>query len=51
MNTKMISTRIPEELEQLVIKYAEKHKWTKSFTLKEILRIFFYELTNEGMTS
>ena len=49
----MISTRIPEELEQLVIRYANKHKWSKSFTVGEILRKFFYEyeLTNKGMTS
>lgn len=47
MKEKMISTRIPEELEQLVIEYAKKHKWSKSFTLGEILRQYFYELTGE----
>ena len=45
MNDKMISTRITHELEALVIKYATKHKWTKSFALGEILRQYFYELT------
>lgn len=46
MKEKMISTRISEELEQLVIKYANKHKWSKSFALGEILYQFFYELTS-----
>lgn len=47
MKEKMISTRISEELENLVIKYANKHKWSKSFALGEILRQYFYELTGE----
>lgn len=45
MKQKMISTRISAELENLVIKYANKHKWSKSFALSEILRLFFYELS------
>lgn len=50
MNDRMISTRIPADLEQEVILYAKEHKWSKSFTVGEILRLFFYEL-NKGMTS
>jgi len=45
MYGKMISTRISDELEQLVIQYAKKHKWSKSFALGEILREYFFELT------
>lgn len=45
MKEKMISTRISAELENLVIKYATEHKWSKSFALGEILRLFFYELS------
>lgn len=45
MKSQMISTRISDELEQLVIQYAKKHKWSKSFALGEILREYFYELT------
>ena len=48
MKEKMISTRISEELETLVIKYANKHKWTKSFALGEILREYFYELSGDS---
>ena len=48
MKEKMISTRISEELESLVIQYANKHKWSKSFTLGEILRKFFYELSGDS---
>lgn len=48
MKEKMISTRISEELETLVIKYAEKHKWSKSFALGEILRQYFYELIGDS---
>lgn len=48
MKEKMISTRISEELETLVIKYANEHKWSKSFALGEILRLFFYELSGDS---
>lgn len=48
MKEKMISTRISEELETLVIKYANEHKWSKSFALGEILRQFFYELSGDS---
>ena len=47
-NNKMISTRISEELETLVIQYANKHKWSKSFALGEILREYFYELVGDS---
>lgn len=47
MKTQMISTRISDELEQLVIAYAKKHKWSKSFAVGEILREYFYELTTQ----
>jgi hypothetical protein len=45
---KMISTRISADLETLVIKYADKHKWSKSFAIGEILKEYFYELTKIG---
>jgi hypothetical protein len=48
MKDKMISTRISEELENLVIKYANEHKWSKSFALSEILYKFFYELSGDS---
>lgn len=48
MKEKMISTRISEELETLVVKYANEHKWTKSFALGEILREYFYELSGDS---
>lgn len=41
MMNKMISTRISEDLELKVIEFANERKWTKSFALGEILRIFF----------
>ena len=45
---KMISTRISADLETLVIQYADKHKWSKSFAIGEILKEYFYELTKIG---
>lgn len=48
MKTKIIGGRVSEELEQLFLNYAEKHKWSKSFALSEILRQFFLnELTGD----
>lgn len=45
---KMISTRISADLETLVIQYANKHKWSKSFAIGEILKEYFDELTKIG---
>ena len=40
---KLIGFRMTAELETLVIKYANEHKWTKSFAICEILKQFFKE--------
>lgn len=41
MKTKALGLRLSEELEALIIAYATKHKWTKSFAICEILEQFF----------
>lgn len=41
MKTEIIGTRINEELHALVLEYANKHSWTKSFALAKILEQFF----------
>lgn len=41
MKTKMIGTRVNEELYAMLMAYANKHEWTKSFALAKILEHFF----------
>ena len=41
MKTKILGTRVNEELHDLVLDYAKKHSWTKSFALAKILEQFF----------
>ena len=41
MKTKIIGTRISEELERLFLAYANEHSWSKSFALAKILEHFF----------
>lgn len=48
MKTKGIGLRITAELEELIIEYANEHKWTKSFAICEILNRFFGIKENEG---
>lgn len=47
MKTRILTIRISEELELLIIKYANKHKWTKSFAAHEVLAKHFYELIGD----
>jgi hypothetical protein len=35
--TKIVALRISPKLEQQVLEYAKKHKWSKSFAICEIL--------------
>jgi hypothetical protein len=41
MKTKLIGTRVNEELYAEFIAYVNKHDWTKSFALAKILEHFF----------
>jgi hypothetical protein len=41
MKTKSLGLRLSEQLEALIIEYANEHKWTKSFAICEILEQFF----------
>ena len=40
---KSLGLRLTAELETLIVKYADEHKWTKSFAICEILKQFFKE--------
>ena len=41
MKTKSLGLRLSEQLEALIIEYANEHKWTKSFAICEISEQFF----------
>jgi hypothetical protein len=41
MKTEMLALRISPELVELILEYANEHKWTKSFAVCEILSQFF----------
>lgn len=40
---KSLGLRLTAELETLIVRYANEHKWTKSFAICEILKQFFKE--------
>lgn len=41
MKTEMLALRISPELVELILEYANEHKWSKSFAVCEILEQFF----------
>jgi hypothetical protein len=41
MKTEMLALRISPELVEIILEYANEHKWTKSFAVCEILSQFF----------
>lgn len=47
MRKNVLTLRISEEIETLLIQYAKQHKWTRSFAAYEILQKFFYELSGD----
>lgn len=47
MNTFPVSTRLPECLIKFLDNYAKEHKWSRNFTIKELLTQKMYELSGD----